>query len=126
MVDIVLVGIGGYGGNYVNELLDKRSDDCRIVGVVDPFATNCARLSELLELGVEVYDDLDTFYQDHEADLAVVSSPIALHCRQTCKCLEHDTNVLCEKPLAGSVEDGMAMAKAEERSDGFVAIGYQW
>lgn len=127
MVGIVLVGIGGYGVNYVNELLDNYNrDSFKIVGVVDPYAENCARLSELTDIGVKIYDSLDKFYKEQSADLAIISSPIHLHCKQTVLCLEHGTNVLCEKPLAGSVEDGLEMAEAEKKSDAFVAIGYQW
>lgn len=127
VVKILLVGIGGYGGNYVTELLDNQNNNLfEIVGVVDPYAENCPRLNELLDMGVKVFADINTFYEKYSADLAVISSPIHLHCRQTCECLEHGTNVLCEKPLAGSIEDGLAMAKAEKESTGFVAIGYQW
>lgn len=127
MVEIVLVGIGGYGANYVNELLDNSDHDgFKIVGVVDPYAENCARLDELTGAGVKIFDSLDKFYEELSSDLAIISSPIHFHCRQTIACLEHGTNVLCEKPLAGSVEDGLRMAEAESKSEAFVAIGYQW
>ena len=94
IVEIVLVGIGGYGGCYVNELLDSRDNNSiKIVGVVDPYAENCARLSELTDIGVKIYDSLDKFYKEQSADLAIISSPIHLHCKQTVLCLEHGTNV---------------------------------
>jgi predicted dehydrogenase len=127
MVKIVLVGIGGYGQNYVSALLDNSTDiNFEIAGVVDPFAENCLRLNELIESGVKVFSSLDDFYNECSADLAVVSSPIHLHYQQTKKCLDHGTNVLCEKPLAGSLDDGKAMSDDEKASEQFVAIGYQW
>ena len=127
LVKIVLVGIGGYGVSYVNELLDScDKDSFKIVGVVDPYAENCPRLGELVDIGVTVFDSLNDFYKEQSADLAIISSPIQFHCKQTILSLEYGTNVLCEKPLAGSLEDGFAMAEAEKRSGKFVAIGYQW
>ena len=36
-VDVVLVGIGGYGEAYVSALLDEaQGNRCKIVGAVDP------------------------------------------------------------------------------------------
>ncbi len=61
-----------------------------------------------------IFNSLDEFYEEQPADLAVISSPIPFHCQQTVLCLEHGANVLCEKPLAGSVEDGLKMAEAEK------------
>ena len=36
-VKVLLVGIGGYGENYIKEALEKTSECYSLVGVVDPF-----------------------------------------------------------------------------------------
>jgi predicted dehydrogenase len=126
-IRIVLVAVGGYGNTYVNALLDKGAEHgCQIVGVVDPFAEGCRRLDELKALGVPFYNDLADFYAEHQADLAVISSPIHLHTPQTCTALENGSSVLCEKPLGATYQEAATVIATRDRTGGFVATGYQW
>lgn len=126
-VRIVLVGIGGYGGSYINALLKKRkSYPFQVVGAVDPFPENSTYLGALLEMNVPVYPTLEAFYAVSHADLAVISSPIQYHCTQTCLALSQGSNVLCEKPLCVRIDDAMRMISARDKAGKFVAIGYQW
>ena len=100
---IVLVGIGGYGGQYVMALTNWKGDrDWEVVGIVDPMAEKAQRRTEALALCNRVYKTLDEFYAEQQADLAVIASPIQYHCAQTCAALAHGTNVLCEKPWSFS------------------------
>ena len=126
-IEIVLVGIGGYGGSYLGPVLDAHARGyVRLVGAVDPAWEQCGRLDELKEHGVGLYDDIAGFYAERTADLAVISTPIHLHAPCTCLALSHGSSVLCEKPLAATIQDALRMADAEAASPGFVAIGYQW
>ncbi|MGQ9852736.1 MAG: Gfo/Idh/MocA family protein [Candidatus Oleimicrobiaceae bacterium] len=126
-VNVVVVALGGYGMVYLEGLLDRKVDpDVTIVGGVDPEPERCTRLAELRGLGVPIYPALEEFYAAHEADLAIISSPIQLHCAQTCLALQHRSHVLCEKPLGATVQEGVAMIRARKRAQRFVSIGYQW
>ena len=126
-VSIVLVGVGGYGGTYVNALLDQPElPGACIAGVVDPFPDACRRVDDLRGLGVPFHHCLEDFYAESRADLAVISSPIHLHRPQTCSALAHGSSVLCEKPLGPLFQDAQAMIEARDAAGGFVAIGYQW
>jgi predicted dehydrogenase len=49
-----------------------------------------------------------------------------LHAPITLAALAHQSHVLCEKPVASVVQDGIRMAAAEAESDCSVAIGFQW
>ncbi len=123
---IVLVGIGGYGGTYCNLLLNDQQERSEIVGVVDPFAKKSSYFTELKNRGIPFYDCLEDFYRHHSADLAIISSPIHLHCPQTCAALSHGSYVLCEKPLCAHPLEAEAMLAAERASGLRAAIGYQW
>ncbi len=126
-VTIALVGIAGYGSFYVDSILDEsEGKDVRCVAAIDHRPERCERLAELREQGAAVFPDLDEFYRKSFADLVIISAPIHLHRQFTCRALEGGSSVLCEKPLAGSVQDALQMAEAEEEAKGFVAIGYQW
>ncbi|MBU1700893.1 MAG: Gfo/Idh/MocA family oxidoreductase [Candidatus Eisenbacteria bacterium] len=130
-MNIVLVGIGGYGEVYLEALLDPANAEPglpagHIVGAVDPNPGACRRVRDLKERGVPFYTSLEEFYGVGRADLAVISSPIQFHREQTCLALEKGSYVLCEKPAAATVDDVDAMIACERRSGRWVAIGYQW
>ncbi|NLG14302.1 MAG: Gfo/Idh/MocA family oxidoreductase [Lentisphaerae bacterium] len=127
-VRIVLVGIGGYGGQYADALMKWEGErPWEIVGVVDPLAEKAPKFKDLKALGMGFYDNLASFYAENKADLAIISSPIEFHCAQSCEALSHGTNVLCEKPISAVVQQAYAMQEARDKSNGaFLAIGYQW
>ena len=126
-VDIVLAGIGGYGRSYLTTLLEHGAErGGRLVGCVDPFPEPCEHVAELERLGVPVKPDLDSLLSQVSADLVVISAPTHYHAALTCRALAAGAGVLCEKPLAATVQEGRRMAEAEQGSSGFVGIGYQW
>lgn len=121
------MAVGGYGEFYVKALLEEGAKHgARIAGVVDPFADTCGQIDELKRLGVPICNTLDEFYAQHNADLAVISSPIHFHCTHTCRALKAGTNVLCEKPLGATVQEADRMIEESGRTGRFVDIGYQW
>lgn len=128
MVNIVLIGIGGFGNTYVNTLLNDNSykGQYNICGLVDPFPDSCKRLDELKAMGIKLYDSVEDFYAENTADLAIIASPIQFHTRQVKCALANGSNVLCEKPLTGDESDIDDLIKARDESGKFVMVGYQW
>jgi predicted dehydrogenase len=122
-----LVGIGGYGGNYL-ELVRAESANLSIqlVGAVDPYAERSPHIDWLRAEAIPVYADLEGLYEHHTIDLLIVVSPIHHHMPQTRLALRRGSNVLCEKPLAATVQDGLETLRLEEESGRFVAVGYNW
>ena len=103
-LSVVLVGIGGYGNQYVEALLDNpKNYNFEIVGAVDPAPEGCRKLDEIKEKNISLYSNLESFYSENQADLAVISSPIHYHEPQTLLALENESHVLCEKPLTPTV-----------------------
>jgi predicted dehydrogenase len=126
-INVALAGIGGYGKNYVTELLEAGDAHAvNLIGVIDPYADSSPHVDELKQRQIPIYDDLDAFFAAHSVDLMLLSTPIHLHAPQTITSLAHGANVLCEKPLCATVQDAHAMSAAEAQNPGFVAIGYQW
>ena len=124
---MVLVGIGGYGGAYVREVLSAPADSgVKLVGVVDPQPQRCTMLRKLKRRHVPVFDSLEEFYRCGSADLAVIASPIHCHRPQTLLALTNGAAVLCEKPVAGTIQDARAMFDAAQAAGRPLAIGYQW
>ena len=123
---ILLVGAGGYALGYVKALLENQNSDVIFEGVVDPYFSSCEKKKEIEERKIPVYSTMEDFYNEHEADLAIISTPPFLHCEQSVHALSKGSYVLCEKPIAPTVEDAEAMIEAEKKYGRWIAIGYQW
>lgn len=127
-VSIILVGIGGYGEVYLSHLVEElRRGRCHLTAAVDPSPERCSRLAELRAQGVPIYSTMDALPAPAgPAELVVISSPIHLHCPQTCQALARGSYVLCEKPAAATVQEVDQMIENRDRAGRWVAIGYQW
>ena len=76
---ILLVGAGGYGSGYVKELLKRNNKDIVFEGIVEPYFDNCKMKEEILSAKIPVYSAMSDFYANHDADLAIISTPTFLH-----------------------------------------------
>ncbi|MBE6612075.1 MAG: Gfo/Idh/MocA family oxidoreductase [Ruminococcaceae bacterium] len=126
-VKVMLAGIGGYGATYLDPMLKKADNgEISIEGLVDPFPQACKYLDQINERGIKIYASLEEFYAEKSCDLAIISTPIQFHTKQTLTALSHGSNVLCEKPMTGDLRDVEALIEAREKAGKFIMIGYQW
>jgi len=123
-----MVAIGGYGYYYLRTLLDEVPRDRAVLaGVVDPFARASRAWPDVEALGVPVSDTVERFFEDGGgADLAVVVSPLQCHVPQSAAALAAGAAVLCDKPLAVTVQEARRLAQARDRAERPVSVGYQW
>ena len=123
---ILLVGAGGYGTFYVQELLKNQREDVSWEGIVDPYIANASEYENIKAAKIPVYNTMEEFYAQHDADLVLISTPPFLHREQCIKAVKHGASVLCEKPAAPTLGEAEQMLEAERESGRFIAIGYQW
>jgi predicted dehydrogenase len=123
---IIQVGIGGHGGVYLKYILDKAKQlPAELIAVIDPFADKSSNFEKIKELNIPIFDTLEDFYKENQADLAIIVTPIHLHSQQSCYAMEHGSDVLCEKPISGTLEDALKMQKTSLKTGRNLAIGYQ-
>lgn len=130
-VKVALAGISGYGHSYLDALFANRpGGSFELVGCVDPYPQRCRHVDLLKSRDIPVYPTMLGLFGAHaDVDLVFLSTPIHLHASQICDSLRVGANVLCEKPLAGSVRDAQRVLRAEaaaRQRQKFVGIGYQW
>jgi predicted dehydrogenase len=126
-IDVVLVGLGGYGAHYLDATLDHADElGITVVGAVEVMPDRCSRINELRETGAVVCTSIDEFLAHGRADIAIISTPIQFHASQSIACLKAGVHVLCEKPPAAVVQDVLAMEQARKSSNLTLSIGYQW
>lgn len=125
-VNVLLVGIGGYGEIYVEDIFKTSNPMINLVGAVEPFPDKCSYYEEFKNRNIPIYATISGFFEEHSADLTVISTPIFLHTEHIIEALKNNSNVLCEKPLCADEKDIDLIRSAQKKSGKFVYIGYQW
>ena len=72
--------------------------------------------------GGKVYKEFEDVLADETVDAVIISTPNKFHCDMTVRALESGKHVLCEKPMALSVEECKKMVEASERTGKFLMI----
>ena len=80
-----------------------------VVAVCSRTTSGAEALAAEIEGSVSAYDSLAELLVEGGVDVVHVCTPNALHAEQTLLALEHGAHVVCEKPLATSVEESASM-----------------
>ncbi len=128
LLPVAMVGIGGYGTHLLRTLIEEGADHgVRVVAVVDPMRERApAAMAMVAAADIPCYAKCEDIPSGLGVELAVIASPIPVHAEQTGLLLSRGIHVLCEKPAAATLEDGLAMVKAARAAGRQCAIGFQW
>ncbi|MBR0143550.1 MAG: Gfo/Idh/MocA family oxidoreductase [Clostridia bacterium] len=127
MKKALLVGCGGYGAGYVEEILKSGNKlGLALSGIVDPYAEQSRVCGLIRENRIPVYRDVPAYYRENRADVAVVSTPIPLHRRQAEEVMRNGSDLLLEKPIAGSSADAEAILRTRDETGRKLTVGFQW
>lgn len=125
--NVLLLGLGFWGSNWIRAITG--SDNCRLTGIAGA-DEDIKRLSAELDLSsCEIYTDFHTAIEKADADIAVIALPTALHVEAAKSALARGLNVICEKPLAPSMEQARDLLKAKRQYPDqklLVSQNYRW
>lgn len=96
--------------------------DTELVAVVDVNRKAVATLAA--DLDAVAYDDYRRAIEGHGLDAVIVSSPVHLHEEMCIAAFEAGCDVLCEKPLANSLEACRRIYSAAKRTGKTLAVGF--
>ena len=125
---VALAGVGGYGYNYVENLCRMAENDGIELVAAAEFSPEKwqDRIEKLQNHNVKIVKDASELYDlGVEFDLVCLPVGIESHEPLTIQALEHNCNVMVEKPLAGSLSAVENMITARNKTDRFIAVGYQ-
>jgi predicted dehydrogenase len=114
MIRVAIVGTGGISHAHIQAYL-QFPDRCKIVALADIIPGKAQRVKEQYGLEAEVFTD----HRDllgMEIDLVDVCTPPYVHAEITINALRSGKNVVCEKPMAASLEECDAMLRARDES----------
>ena len=109
--NVTVIGFGGQGGWHANHALN--SDVVSLLGIydIDEKKNELAR-----QKGIHAYSSLDEAIADPKCDIVVVATPNDVHKDIVVKALLAGKNVVCEKPVAMSVDVLDEMLDAARKS----------
>lgn len=119
-VRLGIAGLGRSGWNIHAATAQRLDHLYDIVAVQDLDADRRREAEE--SFNCRSYKDLDDMLADDEVEVVVVATPNHLHGPHSMAALAAGKNVVCEKPMATSLEEADAMLEAERASAGTLAI----
>lgn len=100
----------------------KFNRNAELRAICDIDAQKAAQVAE--EMGVsQYYTDYRELLKQEDIDVIIIATPDGIHPEQTIAALEAGKHVLCEKPMALTVEECRSMIEASKRTGRKLMIG---
>ncbi|MFB3829897.1 MAG: Gfo/Idh/MocA family protein [Bryobacteraceae bacterium] len=122
-IRLAIIGTGYRGWAHLAIL--KALPGYQVVALADPTPENLDRAATLAP-GAKTYTDYRKLLAERkDIDAVVVITPSFLHAEPTIAAFERGLPVLCEKPMATTVEDANRMIEASRKAGKLLYIGFQ-
>jgi predicted dehydrogenase len=113
MIHIGIIGLGAIGQRLIKQFAEHK--EVRVVAVCDVNETITRETAERLG-GVKAYTDHEQLLADEQVNLVYVAVPPKHHHSIVMDAIRANKHVLCEKPLANSLEEAKEMADAAKEA----------
>jgi UDP-N-acetylglucosamine 3-dehydrogenase len=114
-----VVGVGVMGSNHARVFSDMAGIE--LVGVADPDIKQREFVARTL--GCAAFADMDGLLRAG-VDAITIAAPTHLHHDLTLECISRGVNVMVEKPIAPTVEEGRAIVAAARRAGVTLMVGH--
>ncbi len=122
MIRVALIGTGGIANAHVRAYL-RQAGRCEIAALCDIVPGKAQELKERCGLQTaDCYTDWREVLKREDIDLADVCTPPFTHAEVSVAALRSGKNVVCEKPMAASLEECDAMLRARDESGRLLSI----
>ncbi|MEH7332626.1 Gfo/Idh/MocA family oxidoreductase [Neobacillus drentensis] len=121
MLHIGIIGLGAIGQRLIKKF--KEHSDVEITAVCDRLESLVRETSNALG-GVQTYTDYQGLIANQRVDLIYVAVPPKFHHPIVMDVLKAKKHVLCEKPLANSLDEAKEMAQAAKEAGVIHAMNF--
>ncbi|UCE13403.1 MAG: Gfo/Idh/MocA family oxidoreductase [Candidatus Heimdallarchaeota archaeon] len=115
-----LIGCGSFGVYCLNTFSGLK--EIEIVAVADTDEGSAKRIGQ--QFGVEWYNNPIELIQRHDIDLIHIATPPHTHYELGVQAIKNGKHVLCEKPLALSLEEAEEMLKLAEQMNIIIPVDF--
>lgn len=124
-----VIGAGGYAATHIDIIKSlEKNGLCLFSACVirNPDKGNYKEIeTDFLSKGIKVFRTYEEMLENGNLDLVTIPSSIEQHADYAITAMEKGLHVICEKPVAGTIEDALMMEDAAVRNKKILAIGYQ-
>jgi predicted dehydrogenase len=124
---IALVGLGGYSAGQLAPAL-QQTEHCYLAGIVTGTPSKIPEWQPkygIPDENVYSYENFDTIADNKDIDIIYIVLPNGLHAEYAIRAAKAGKHVICEKPMAITVEDCTSMIEACKKADKMLSIGYR-
>ena len=105
---LIHVGLGGWGMDWERNALATIADQVTVTAIVEAFPANLQRAQQMLGYtSTNSFSTLTQALQSVEADAVLITSPPATHMPLAIEAMRAGKHVLCEKPMATSIDEAL-------------------
>lgn len=115
---VAVIGLGGISATHITQW-QKQPVELLAGSDVNPEAVARAE-----EKGLQGFSDWRKMIDEVSPDIVSICTPPFLHREMAAECLQRGIHVLCEKPMAATLEDAEALAEAADKSSAKLMIAY--
>lgn len=129
MYTVALIGCGRISYKHIEAILKNKSH-LKLTACCDPIIERaCEKVNEYHKVfpatPVAVYTDYRKMLEKDHPDICVIATESGYHARITIDCLESGSHVICEKPMALSIDDAKSMIEVAKHEDKKLAVCFQ-
>ncbi|HYP17675.1 MAG TPA: Gfo/Idh/MocA family oxidoreductase [Opitutus sp.] len=124
---VALLGLGGYSRGQLAPALQE-TEWCRLAGVVTGTPSKAEEWQKKYELpakNVYSYDTFDRIADNPDIDIVYIVCPNGLHAEFAVRAAKAGKHVICEKPMATTIEDCDRIMQACAEAKRKLSIGYR-
>lgn len=124
---VALVGLGNYATNQLATAL-QQTEHCYLAGIVTGSPSKIPVWKEkynIPEKNIYNYNNYDSIKDNPAIDVIYVVLPNNMHAEYTIRAFEAGKHVICEKPMAITVDDCDKMIAAGKKAGKLLSVGYR-
>jgi predicted dehydrogenase len=124
---VALVGLGSYSEGQLGPAL-KETKHCYLAGIVsgsEKKRRSWRKEYDIHESNIYSYEDFDSIKNNEAVDIVYVVLPNSLHKEYVIRAAKAGKHVICEKPMANTVEECEEMITACKEAGVMLSIGYR-
>lgn len=121
-IRVGVIGTGAIGTDHIRRIMEK-TRGAAVTAVYDYVRENAQLVADNYDL--KVFDQGEELIRSNKIDAVVIASSDESHAHYVRECIRAGKQVLCEKPLASTVEDCISILDLEKAAGRrFVQVGF--
>ncbi len=120
MLKAAVIGVGSMGRNHAR--VYREMEGVELVGVADQNGPTAAKVGSTFS--APHYTDYQQLVEECQPDLVTLAVPTVLHFEIACDLIERGVNVLVEKPITSTLDEGEKLVALARKKDVSLGVGH--